>query len=68
MANQVKKENNNSANQSNNNQQDIIGRTNDSQNPAVEKQDTQSDISHVDRQEGNLHHGEAGGGLKSEDD
>jgi hypothetical protein len=41
----------------------IHGRIHNSQNPALEQNGAQSDISSVDQQEGNMNHGETGGNL-----
>jgi hypothetical protein len=37
------------------------GRTHNSQNPAIEQEGGQQDISAVDQQEGTMNHGETGG-------
>ena len=68
MSNQRNNKKNNSTNRPANSQLQDRGRTSGSQNPEIEKANAPIDISSIDRQEGNLHHGECGGGLKSEDD
>lgn len=40
---------------------DVLGRTHNSQHPEAEKTGAQEDISAVDQQEGNMKHGETGG-------
>ena len=68
MANQRNSKKNNSGDTSNSSKQANIGRTSGSRNPEIEKADDHLDISNIDRQEGNLNHGECGGGMKCEDD
>lgn len=43
----------------------ILGRIYNSQNPEMEEQDSGRDISEIDQQEGNMHHGESGDRLTS---
>ena len=68
MANQRSNKKNANTSKANGSKQTNIGRTSGSQNPEIEKADARFDISNVDRQEGNLLHGECGGGMKCEDD
>ncbi|MDQ3278153.1 MAG: hypothetical protein M3Q06_07490 [Bacteroidota bacterium] len=42
---------------------DIRGRIHNSQNPEFEQESAQNDISGIDQQEGNMHHGEQGANL-----
>ena len=44
------------------------GRTHNSQNPEVEEQSSQRDISKVDQQEGNMHRGETGDRLTQKEE
>ena len=67
MANQQTSKKNTSEDK-NSSRQVNIGRTSGSQNPEIEKIGSQRDISNIDRQEGNLNHGECGAGMHCEDD
>ena len=59
MANGDENKNNNAVKEQGN--EDISGRTHNSNNPAFEKEDASNDISSIDQQEGNMNNGESGG-------
>lgn len=53
--------NQNTSTQQSSGEKEPHGRTHNSQNPELEKQGSQHDISRVDQQEGNMNNGESGG-------